>query len=139
MSGGRTAAAAAEYVVLAFDPESQTVNVAETSSLAQGGLDPSSQQTPAEVIMRLSNPARFFPHFKPLQANGYAIVSGRGDVLIFRKVGQAVDGALAYDPSAVGRRRRSLGKKLVVGTVAAAGAAYGVGMVAEHLSTNGLI
>ncbi|OAQ97439.1 hypothetical protein LLEC1_05913 [Akanthomyces lecanii] len=141
VSGGRTATAAgAEYVVLAFDPETQTVNVAETSSLVQGGLDPSaSQQTPAEAIMRLSNPAKFFPHFKSLQENGYAIVSGRGDVLIFRKVGRAVDGALAYDPSVIGRRRRSMAKKLVVGTVAAAGAAYGVGMVAEHLSTSGLI
>lgn len=136
VSGGRTAAA--EYVVLAFDPETRTVSVAETSSLAQG-LDSSSQQTPAEAILRLSNPAKFFPHFKPLQAHGYEIVSGRGDVLIFRKVGQGMAGAPAYDPSMVGRRKRSLGKKVVLGTAAAAGAAYGLGMLAEYLSTNGLL
>jgi hypothetical protein len=42
--------------------------------------------TPAEVLLRLSNPAKFFPHFQPLQSEGYEIVSGSGDVLVFRKV-----------------------------------------------------
>ncbi|OAA58691.1 hypothetical protein ISF_06474 [Cordyceps fumosorosea ARSEF 2679] len=143
VSGGRgDEAAVAEYVVLAFNPETRTVNIAETSSAAAESLDSSSspsQQTPVEAIMRLSHPAKFFPHFQPLQARGYEIVSGRGDVLIFRKVGRGVPGAPPYDPSAVGRRRRSLGKRLALGTAGAAGAAYGVGILAEHLSTTGLI
>jgi len=36
--------------------------------------------------LRLSNPAKFFPHFQPLQSQGYEIVSGSGDVLVFRRV-----------------------------------------------------
>ncbi|KAM3486680.1 hypothetical protein MY8738_000174 [Beauveria namnaoensis] len=139
VSGGHGAhTAAAEYVILAFDPETQTVNVAETSSAVESVGSPS-QQTPAETILRLSSPAKFFPHFKPLQAHGYEIVSGRGDVLVFRRVGRAEPGAPAYDPSVVGRRKRSLGSKLVLGTAAAAGTVYGVGVLAEHLSANGLI
>ncbi|TQV92701.1 serine-threonine rich protein [Cordyceps javanica] len=138
---GRTAVAGAEYVVLAFDPETRTVNVAETSSFTESpSSSPSSswQQTPAEAIMRLSHPAKFFPHFQPLQAHGYEIVSGRGDVLIFRKVGLGVPGAPPYNPSVVGRRKRSLSRRLALGAAGAAGAAYGVGLLAEHLSTNGL-
>ncbi|KAF6812016.1 conserved serine-threonine rich protein, partial [Colletotrichum plurivorum] len=45
--------------------------------------------TPAEVLLRLSNPTKFFPYFSPLQREGYEIVSGSGDVLVFRKVREA--------------------------------------------------
>lgn len=131
----RDCSAPADYIVLAFDPMTQMVHVAETSSAAENDA---SAQTPAEVILRLSNPAKFFPHFKPLRAQGYEIVSGRGDVLVFRKVHAAAAGAPAYDPSTVGRKR-SLGKKLAVGTVVVAGAAYGAGTLAEYLSINGLV
>ena len=43
--------------------------------------------------MRLSNPIKFFPHLGPLQAQGYEIVSGSGDVLVFRRVRDAQPGA----------------------------------------------
>lgn len=71
------------YKVLAYDHATRTVNVAETSSMIS---DSSSPMTPAEVILRLSNPAKFFPHFQPLQEQGFEIISGSGDVLVFRKV-----------------------------------------------------
>jgi len=71
------------YKILAYDPTMQTINVAETTSVVP---DTASALTPAEVLLRLSNPSKFFPHFAPLQAQGFEIVSGSGDVLVFRKV-----------------------------------------------------
>src|SRR5205823_8217280 len=35
---------------------------------------------------RLNNPAKFLPHFLPLQSQGYEIVAGGGDLLVFKKV-----------------------------------------------------
>ncbi|ESZ93341.1 hypothetical protein SBOR_6268 [Sclerotinia borealis F-4128] len=71
------------YKVLAYDSTMQSINIAETTSIV---TDNASALTPAEVLLRLSNPAKFFPHFHSLQAEGYEIVSGGGDVLVFRKV-----------------------------------------------------
>ena len=71
------------YKILAYDPTMQAIDIAETTSVVN---DTASPLTPAEVLLRLSNPAKFFPHFGPLQAQGYEIVSGSGDVLVFRKV-----------------------------------------------------
>ncbi|OIW28258.1 hypothetical protein CONLIGDRAFT_681230 [Coniochaeta ligniaria NRRL 30616] len=71
------------YKILAYDQTMQTINTAETTSNVSKTEPP---LTPAEVLLRLSNPAKFFPHFGPLQAQGFEIVSGSGDVLVFRKV-----------------------------------------------------
>ncbi|KAM0328261.1 hypothetical protein ACHAQA_005670 [Verticillium albo-atrum] len=74
------------YKILAYDATTKSISTAETSSLA---IDSSTPLTPPEAMMRLSNPAKFFPHLAPLQAQGYEIVSGNGDVLVFRKVRDA--------------------------------------------------
>jgi hypothetical protein len=71
------------YKILAYDPTMQSISTADTTSIV---ADSASPLTPAEVLLRLSNPTKFFPHFEPLQAQGYEIVSGSGDVLVFRKV-----------------------------------------------------
>ncbi|KAF4980034.1 hypothetical protein FZEAL_3896 [Fusarium zealandicum] len=80
------------YKILAYDPSSQTMNVAEASALS--GDD--APMTLSDALLQLSSPAKFLPHFKPLQAQGYEVVSGSGDVLIFRKVraGTASDAGL---------------------------------------------
>jgi len=75
------------YKVLVYDPTMQCINTAETTSTVP---DSSSPLTPAEVLLRISNPSKFLPHFGPLQAQGFEIVSGAGDVLIFRRVGEVV-------------------------------------------------
>ncbi|KAK3307217.1 uncharacterized protein B0T15DRAFT_167484 [Chaetomium strumarium] len=75
------------YKILAYNPTMQCIEIAETSSTVADNAAP---LTPAEVLLRISNPAKFFPHFAPLQAEGFEIVSGSGDVLIFRKVSNAV-------------------------------------------------
>jgi hypothetical protein len=75
------------YKILAWDPTMQCIKTAETTSIVPDSAAP---LNPAEVLLRISNPAKFFPHFAPLQAQGFEIVSGSGDVLIFRKVREAV-------------------------------------------------
>lgn len=70
------------YKILAYDPTSQTVSIAETSSLV---ADFTSALSPAAALSRLSYPTKFFPHFASLEADGFEIVSGSGDVLVFRK------------------------------------------------------
>jgi hypothetical protein len=85
-------ASPALYKILVYDPTMQCIETAETTSVVP---DTAAPLTPAEVLLRISNPAKFFPHFAPLQAQGFEIVSGSGDVLIFRKVREAVAAAAA--------------------------------------------
>lgn len=71
------------YKILAYDPVMQKVDMAETTSFVP---DFSSALSPADALLRLSHPTKFFPHFEGLETEGFEIVSGSGDVLIFRKV-----------------------------------------------------
>lgn len=74
------------YKILAYDPTTQTISVAETSSVVSDAASPLS---PTEVLLGLSNPTKFLPHFAPLQAEGFEIVSGGGNVLVFRQTRSA--------------------------------------------------
>lgn len=209
------------YKILAYDPVMQKVNMAETTSLVP---DFTSALSPADALLRLSHPAKFFPHFASLEADGFEIVSGSGDVLVFRKVraptikqetgsadtrtedlsttaepeytGSTVNpidmtgrprimspasanfasptGYVAYDnlpesatsdlppppPPRIkyninlrreepvysgpkyrtdgGQKKKSLGKRLLVGGVWVAGLSYGLGVVSEYFTTGGI-
>jgi hypothetical protein len=92
------------YKILAYDPTMQEINTAETSSIVP---DSASALTPAEVLLRLSNPSKFFPHFQPLQAEGYEIVSGSGDVLVFRKVRPAGPSGSKSESASIQDRKRT--------------------------------
>lgn len=70
------------YKILVYDSTAQNVSIAETSSLVG---DFTSALSPAAALSRLSHPTKFFPHFASLEADGFEIVSGSGDVLVFRK------------------------------------------------------
>lgn len=70
------------YRILAYDPVMQKVNMAETTSLVP---DFTSALSPADALLHLSQPLKFFPFFAALEAEGFEIVSGSGDVLIFRQ------------------------------------------------------
>lgn len=75
------------YKILAHDPSTGKINIASTTSFT---ASPSSPPTSiSEALMRLTSPARFLPHFAPLRHAGYEIVSGSGDVLVFKKVRDA--------------------------------------------------
>jgi hypothetical protein len=93
------------YKILAYDPTMQSISIAETTSIV---TDSSQALTPAEVLLRLSNPAKFFPHFGPLQSQGYEIISGSGDVLVFRKVrtDSPIKAAEAASNAALDRKKK---------------------------------
>ncbi|PHH87372.1 hypothetical protein CDD83_8970 [Cordyceps sp. RAO-2017] len=94
---------AASYKILAYDAASDSINVAETSSAVH---EAASTSSPAAVLTQLSNPFKFLPHFASLQAQGYEIASGGGDVLIFRKVREgAKQTAAAAAAEALAARR----------------------------------
>ncbi|KAL2810877.1 hypothetical protein BJX63DRAFT_400793 [Aspergillus granulosus] len=70
------------YRVFAYDPSLLQVTEAETIS----SLRLSSEHLhPTEVLTRLANPAKFLPCLNKMRAEGYEIVSGGEDILVFRK------------------------------------------------------
>ncbi|THC99231.1 hypothetical protein EYZ11_001319 [Aspergillus tanneri] len=71
------------YCVLAYDPSTHEVTQAEAMSSLQKA---SETPHPSEVLSRLNNLSKFLPYFAKLNSDGYEIVSGSGDVLVFRKV-----------------------------------------------------
>ena len=77
-----TSSDSSKFRVLAYDSSTMQVTRADTDSTF-----PSVNQTlhPAEVLPRLNNPARFLPYFTEMQNDGYEIVSGGGDILVFKK------------------------------------------------------
>ena len=123
------------YKTLAYDPSTQTISVAETTSAVHSNASPA---TPADVLVLLSHPAKFFPYFKALHAQGYEIVSGGGDVLVFRQSAKAA-AAVAANVSYRVPRKRGLGRKVVVGTAGVVGFAYGASVVAEFFATGGKV
>ncbi|KAH8694566.1 hypothetical protein BGZ61DRAFT_452112 [Ilyonectria robusta] len=78
---------AASYKILAYDASSHTMSIADATTT----MNDDSTSTLSDVLLRLSNPSKFLPYFESLQSQGYDIVSGSGDVLIFRKVRQGDD------------------------------------------------
>jgi hypothetical protein len=44
-------------------------------------------------LSRLNNPAKFLPYFQGLQDEGYEIIGGSGDILVFKKVREASESA----------------------------------------------
>lgn len=72
----------AMYRVLAYDSSTLQVTRAETSSSHAAN----EVLHPTDVLSRLNNAAKFLPHFADMHHDGYEIVSGGGDILVFKKV-----------------------------------------------------
>ncbi|KAK6811348.1 hypothetical protein RU639_012798 [Aspergillus parasiticus] len=70
------------YRVLAYDPSTLQITRAETSSSFHTTHE---IIHPSEILPRLNNPSKFLPYFEEMQSDGYEIVSGGGDILVFRK------------------------------------------------------
>ncbi|KAF4123083.1 conserved serine-threonine rich protein [Geosmithia morbida] len=115
------------YKVLAYHAPTDSVQMAEALSTAEE--EPS--KSPADIISQLAHPAKFFPYFSTLRAEGYEMVSGNNQMLVFRQTTPQV-----IEPSPK-MKKRSLGGKVVRGTVYVAGSAYAVGVIAEYFSTGG--
>jgi hypothetical protein len=68
--------------ILAFDSASSQVVCGETTSSMHAN-EPIRHA--ADVLLQLNKPAKFLPYFAEMKSDGYEIVSGGGDILIFRK------------------------------------------------------
>lgn len=87
------------YRVLAYDLSTRQVTTAETTSSQYA----KESVHPADVLPCLNNPAKFLPHFATMRRDGYEIVSGGGDVLVFKKTRHpevATDAAVDDEKSA---------------------------------------
>jgi hypothetical protein len=78
--------AIATYRVLVYDPSTLQVMEAETSSSLQST---DKLLSPAEVLSRLSHPAKFVPYLARMQNDGYEIVSGGEDIVVFRQASES--------------------------------------------------
>lgn len=74
------------YRILAYDSSTLQVTRADTSSSQQAANE---ARHPTEVLSRLNNVAKFLPYFAGMHHDGYEIVSGGGDILVFKKVREA--------------------------------------------------
>ncbi|KAL5335147.1 hypothetical protein BJX70DRAFT_331535 [Aspergillus crustosus] len=70
------------YRIFAYDLSTLQVREAETISSLQVSKE---QLHAADVLTRLEVPAKFLPCLNHMRAEGYEIVSGGGDILVFRK------------------------------------------------------
>lgn len=75
------------YRILAYDSSTLQITRADTSSSKQASDE---TQHPTEVLSRLNNVAKFLPYFAEMHNDGYEVVSGGGDILMFKKVREAV-------------------------------------------------
>ena len=76
------------YRILAYDNTLQKVSSAKTSSQTPFvGEEP---LTPLQALNQLQNPGKFLPHLVSLHNKGYDIISGANDIVILKKVRDAV-------------------------------------------------
>ena len=73
----------AMYRILAYDSSTLKMATSETSSSQHA---PNETLHLTEVLSRLNNAAKFIPYFADMHKDGYEIVSGGGDILVFKKV-----------------------------------------------------
>lgn len=72
------------YKVLAYDHSTQRVFTAKPISASSPPFE--KPLTVVEALCGLTHPAKFLPHVTSLQNEGYEIVSGRSNILVFRKI-----------------------------------------------------
>lgn len=86
------------YRVLAYDKSTRRITIADTaSSFVHVNEEP---LHPTEVLSRLNRAAKFLPYLEDLQNEGYEIVSGHGDILIFKRTETAEVNGLEKPPPA---------------------------------------
>ncbi|KAG5811091.1 hypothetical protein H9Q74_006175 [Fusarium xylarioides] len=147
----------ASYKIVAFDPVSRVMSVAEANS-AVGASD--KPMPISDALVKLVDPANFLPYVKSLQEEGYEVVSGSGQMLIFRKMQSAdemvsrrgtsppsdsihriwTDSHCKRSKRFAGRtkkstKKRSIGRKILVGTGLVAGSVYAMALLTNSSST----
>ena len=76
------------YRILAYDSSLQKVSSAKTSS--QTPFVGEKPLSPLQALNQLQNPGKFLPHLISLHNKGYDIISGANDILMLKKVREAV-------------------------------------------------
>ncbi|KAJ4395582.1 hypothetical protein N0V85_006497 [Neurospora sp. IMI 360204] len=98
------------YKILAFNPDTQSVEAAETTSSILPSNSANTSTSPADVLPRLTNISKFLPHLARLESQGFEIAAGSGDVLVFRKVREGVtspqSSQTVHEPAAVAHATR---------------------------------
>jgi hypothetical protein len=80
------------YKILAYDSGNDTFSTATTSSNFTNNETPVSIQA---ALSQLYQPARFVSHFADLQKDGFQVIHGTKDLLLFKKVKNSPADALA--------------------------------------------
>jgi hypothetical protein len=70
-----------EFHILAYDASTSQVTTAQASSF----FDINESVQLSEILSQLHHAAKFLPYLEELQQNGYEIVTGGGDILVFRQ------------------------------------------------------
>lgn len=86
------------YRVLAYDPSTSEVVLAETTSSIHAT---SKVLAPSEVMLSINNPAKFLPYFARMENDGYEIVSGSGNILVFRREASSFNSVQSAPPSRI--------------------------------------
>jgi len=76
--------ATSTYKVLAYDPTTDSIATATTTSSLHESL--SAPRSASSILTHLENPAKYFDHFEPLEAAGYELAAGSRRALVFKKV-----------------------------------------------------
>ena len=71
------------YCVLAYDSASESVKSVEATTLVPFSKEES--LLPLDALSRLNNPSKFLPHAISLGNQGYELVSGTTNILVFKK------------------------------------------------------
>ncbi|KAK1037476.1 hypothetical protein LTS16_012862 [Friedmanniomyces endolithicus] len=82
------------YRILAYDSGNDMFSTATTTANFTGTETPISIP---QALSQLYQPARFVPHFAALQQEGWQVIHGTADLLVFRKVATDVEKALARE------------------------------------------
>ncbi|KAK0290450.1 hypothetical protein LTR91_012130 [Friedmanniomyces endolithicus] len=82
------------YRILAYDSGNDMFSTATTTGNVTGTETPISIP---QALSQLYQPARFVPHFAALQQEGWQVIHGTADLLVFRKVATVVEKPLANE------------------------------------------
>lgn len=78
-----------EYIILAYDTSRKTVTISPLDS-SMSSQDSTRETGVPQILASLNHTTKFLSHFASLSNQGYEVVSGGGDVLVFKKRGAKV-------------------------------------------------
>ncbi|KAI7565638.1 hypothetical protein KC317_g6228 [Hortaea werneckii] len=96
------------YKVLAYDSGNDKFSTATTTTPAFSGATVETPISIPQALSQLYQPARFVPHFAELQQEGFQVIHGTRDLLVFKKVKIANDTSSAKEADAASSGQASL-------------------------------